>query len=456
MKKTTEQIYNKITSDLYKSLYANILRLIETKGFSLPNSEEYTIENINEDLQFIIVTLEDVCDNRKIEEYSLATRNSILTQLGDINTHFSNSNSSAGNINHFHHLINAIDNLKQMIINCNLSLKRSNIPAYNQKLKEYEQLNGILKSFLEEITEAKQNTDQLKSWVTSSSGYVKDIKTALNNINILLEEIDKVKDKAESLESEAKRNINNIASDRQDVVEIKSEIVKHKQTVESITNEIDIIMVKMEKSIQDGIDQQVKIEVEWKEYQKGTDSLISKNKELNYKLEQQIQKATGGSLFGVFDKRKEELSKNLYGWLIASGIAIFILLGLSYSIVSDVSKKDFSEWLFFAKLSGSLPLIYLIYFTSNRFTKERRLIEEYAFKSTISFALEPYSKLIEKLKDDSATQQYKDFMIDSIRDIFSTPTDKVFSKEEKVPHDSFLKNIDEMHKIFEKLKNYKT
>ena len=54
---------------------------------------------------------------------------------------------------------------------------------------------------------------------------------------------------------------------------------------------------------------------------------------------------------------------------------------------------------FFLKLSISIPLIYGIAFCNVQYARERRLEEEYAFKSNISISLDPYQKLVGGLVD---------------------------------------------------------
>ena len=74
-----------------------------------------------------------------------------------------------------------------------------------------------------------------------------------------------------------------------------------------------------------------------------------------------------------------------------------------------------------------LPLVYLIVFVTDRYAKERRLLEEYAFKSTISLALKPYFKMV---TNKDLTDDEREFLIKSIENIFTTPTNKVYRTKE--------------------------
>jgi hypothetical protein len=89
--------------------------------------------------------------------------------------------------------------------------------------------------------------------------------------------------------------------------------------------------------------------------------------------------------------------------------------------------------LFFMKLSISLPIIFAITFCSVQYSRERRLEEEYAFKSTISISLEPYQKLVSQMvnhEDADEKAKYTAFIISSINRVFTSPTGLVFDAEE--------------------------
>jgi hypothetical protein len=64
---------------------------------------------------------------------------------------------------------------------------------------------------------------------------------------------------------------------------------------------------------------------------------------------------------------------------------------------------------FYLKLSLSLPLIYAITFCTVQYSRERKLEEEYAFKSNISVSLDPYRELVEKLVDKQQPQDREKF-----------------------------------------------
>jgi hypothetical protein len=82
----------------------------------------------------------------------------------------------------------------------------------------------------------------------------------------------------------------------------------------------------------------------------------------------------------------------------------------------------------------TIPLIVAFTFCTIQYTRERKLEEEYAFKSNISVSLVPYQELVDKLIDKAQQgekEKYSAFIIDAVTKVFTSPTDKVFASREK-------------------------
>jgi hypothetical protein len=104
------------------------------------------------------------------------------------------------------------------------------------------------------------------------------------------------------------------------------------------------------------------------------------------------------------------------------------------------------------KLSFSVPIIFAISFCTVQYSRERRLEEEYAFKSNISISLNPYQELVSKLVDKKVAgeqEKYTAFLIESVNKVFTSPTDKVFDSHHK-DSDKALKQVTSMVKTVAK------
>jgi hypothetical protein len=143
-------------------------------------------------------------------------------------------------------------------------------------------------------------------------------------------------------------------------------------------------------------------------------------------ISEKIRLATNFQLFHSFQTRQLALAESVKYWQNALFIAVGSSVGLSILFVIWILLKSPTyNAAFFLKLSFTIPLVYAIHFCSTRFSEERRLEEEYAFKSNISISLEPYRELVEKLinKNDPAdATKYLDFVLASIDKVFTSPT----------------------------------
>lgn len=191
-----------------------------------------------------------------------------------------------------------------------------------------------------------------------------------------------------------------------------------------------------------------------------TDKAFKKNDDLTAQIKEQLQKATGISLFHTFQKRKEDLEKTQKGWLLGVIVSILTLIGISIWVMLSLQTIPTNtpiDWFndVILKFTLSSPAIYMLCFFTDRYAKTRRLVEEYAFKSTISLALKPYFDLIKGLDGDEEEKD-KNFLIAVIGNIFTTPTDKVFRTTEKqytLDFSNYYKNIADIIKPVENKEN---
>jgi hypothetical protein len=156
---------------------------------------------------------------------------------------------------------------------------------------------------------------------------------------------------------------------------------------------------------------------------KRTTDLIQHLESLEERTKDALQKATGVSLFSSFNTRKDQISKGKWPWAVAAGllgavtITLVALLAFTCTGITPA---------FYFKLGVALPIGGLIWFCVSQYNHERRLEEEYAFKSNISLSLVPYEELVEKSvrpDDASARSRYCEFLISSVDKVFTPPAD---------------------------------
>lgn len=169
--------------------------------------------------------------------------------------------------------------------------------------------------------------------------------------------------------------------------------------------------------------------------QKRTEQLVSNLETLKGQVAQQIQQATGFALFGAFQARQNAIvdSKNFWKWAIFA--LVIVSAGVTAWIAYEAQSYNVKDLAFWVKLSLTVPLAFAITFCTVQYSRERRLEEEYAFKASISVSLNPYRELVHSIleKDGTLTDsaKYTDFVIESVKNVFTTPTERVFESEKK-------------------------
>jgi hypothetical protein len=163
--------------------------------------------------------------------------------------------------------------------------------------------------------------------------------------------------------------------------------------------------------------------------QKKTQELIAELANLKDQIREQIQQATGFQLFGAFQSRQNEIAKSKNIWVYAIATLVVISAGVTIWIAHEAQFYSANNFAFWVKLSLTVPLGFAITFCTVQYGRERRLEEEYAFKSSVSVSLNPYRDLVHSIleKDGQVDQsKYTDFVIGSVTNVFTPPTDKVF------------------------------
>lgn len=138
-----------------------------------------------------------------------------------------------------------------------------------------------------------------------------------------------------------------------------------------------------------------------------------------------LSKATGVSLFHAFEKRQEQI-KGHWVWLAIAAGVLGLVIYLTSAFVNGNTTPNAA---FYIKLTLGLPAVVFAGFALQQYGKERRLKEEYAFKSSISLSLVAYREVVEQAvatlsPEDKA--KFADFLVKSIGVIFDSPTERVF------------------------------
>lgn len=147
--------------------------------------------------------------------------------------------------------------------------------------------------------------------------------------------------------------------------------------------------------------------------------------EIEKDIVEKLSKATGVTLFHAFEKRQEQI-KGHWIWLAIAAGVLGLVIWLTSAFVNGNTNPNAA---FYIKLTLGLPAVVFAGFALQQYGKERRLKEEYAFKSSISLSLVAYRELVEQAVATLAPEdkvKFADFLVKSIGVIFDSPTERVF------------------------------
>lgn len=154
-----------------------------------------------------------------------------------------------------------------------------------------------------------------------------------------------------------------------------------------------------------------------------TETLLKQVQAVRIQADEALLRATGESLFHSFDTRQRQISRAKWIWVGLLAASVILLMRVAMLIA--YSALPFTAALTL-KLAMVPPTIFALWFCSVQYNRERRLEEQYAFKSNISISLTPYKKLVSEVLPGGqadAQARYAEFIIGAVNQVFTPPTD---------------------------------
>lgn len=451
-----EQLWQLLTTFTPESQKAVINKCVEY-GFDI-NRGDVSLEESYINLDASVLILKEAIEQKKLIQLPISIQKALLANLDAISKNQTNLLVGSDEILNLKSNIEALNtNIWQYGL-FNLS---DEVLGYQTKLNQLKQLeleatalNAELKEGIKlkkKIDEANQTAiDKLVEINTSLASATENLSTiqklvvdsteATQQVSAILVTAQQNETVITQSKATATQNDAEIAAIEQKIKEFFTSINEHKaQITKTATFAENAITTNTTK----------------------TDTLISTLEELENEIKDQLQKATGHSLFHSFQTRQGLIKKSKIFWACILAGLLVLTAFLTLYLVNSITNADQPAALniaFFLKLSLSIPLIFAISFCTLQYSRERRLEEEYAFKSNISISLVPYQELVEKLVAEDDVEQRKEyatFMMNTINKVFTSPTAEIF--KDKNEGKSFinrksLKDISELVEAVAKIK----
>lgn len=173
-----------------------------------------------------------------------------------------------------------------------------------------------------------------------------------------------------------------------------------------------------------------------------------KTDELRNETMAQLGLASNAKLAHTFEGVKKELmdgKNNWFAWLVGAVIALVVITAVIIWWQFQESSTIY-ELNFLVKLALTSPFVYFVVFVNREFSRARALIEEYTFKAAISRSFEAYKDIVHATDSEEAKITL-DFIVSSIKSIYSSPMENIKStnmKQKENSPDPFSKISDKI------------
>ncbi|MBK8855717.1 MAG: hypothetical protein IPN10_16835 [Saprospiraceae bacterium] len=240
------------------------------------------------------------------------------------------------------------------------------------KRKELDEISELLISARNQITTITETTSSATNKETEIGGILKNLNEKVISIS------------------------ETIVSNEEEFTKIKTESTGLAETLKS---SLDSAKTNMDKT-------------------KGDLTFIeSKKKE----IETLTGMAADGSLGSKFNQRKIDLTTSVNYWTLAVIIVTILAAGWIYIVFVVLNAGLSNEWInLLVNVIKTSPAFILVGFVFSRYSKERTLQEEYAFKSAIAMTLTAYSQMLEA-EDSDENISRQQMLLRSIEMIYTQP-----------------------------------
>jgi hypothetical protein len=316
-------------------------------------------------------------------------------------------------------------------------------------LNEIKETENLFNSTIEERTQDAQglviSIEEFKNTSEQNCGISNEVTEQINETKESVEQtfndVEKLKEKVEIQLNEIAISTNKSDEQLKNATQYVAEInTKNTSATEIIANmkqrevEINEFYQGMEEHKEEMISNKKKADADYTSIKNNyarTNKIIENNESYQTEIKELLHKAVSAGLFTVFKQRQKYLAISRYIWAALVFVSSIGVAWAIYHLASSLAEADgFSfDKAFFIRSGMMIPLIYLIYFSSGQYKKERQAEEEYAFKSAISFSLEPYRDLLVKMREDEELEA--DFVKKLMEDIFDNPVIRIYRHDGK-------------------------
>ena len=364
----------------------------------------------------------------------------------------------------------------QILINSDIKYLLSNNFHVNGEAYNLESVLGYIYSYIiSNNKEAAKNMLEIIVYYCSIYGGWENIKTPTSvdkkTINELKAELDLLKSKIDNDVkdfNQKKSELENALKSSKEIEDFSKKISETNATITGYASssqannnniaEINTRVTGLETTLTNNIKEYQKDFAEIKEQNEGSlenaekaekimKMILAKEAEINRLLGQ----ANDGSLGAKFHERQEKIQNYSY---ILIALIIVALVATSCWTLHVFQTYTTQDWMTFGmNMIRTFPAWFLVWWLIGRYTNERKLQEEYAFKAAVAMSMRNHSELLNDSdkgnQDERATRQI--MLQRALENIYKNPNskEKGLTISSKSINDSLKQLIEFMKKMKE-------
>lgn len=308
-----------------------------------------------------------------------------------------------------------------------IKIRNYNIRSFSENQIQFEkEIDGIRKIKLE-LQEVLQESITLKEQITEKNESIENLQQETQEkLDLAKDRFEEIDKELESLseKSEEQSNLNT----QLDTVKTKAdgyldEITEFKNDAESNKKLIDSFATKVQER-----DNRL-TELEQKttensnklnEYEEERKRVLEEAKELIENAKQALGYSTSQGLSETFDtqyKNANKWWKSIF-WIIGATLCLIGTLCLGIWVMNNIQE----QWFMIMGRILLLPIpITGAVFCANQYTKQKNIIEDYAYKLTIAKAIVGFSEQLKKNGNDVDDIEYTDYIQKALGEIHKDP-----------------------------------
>lgn len=382
------------------------------EGNTFGSENEYTYRGLIGGVESLLTDLSTLTQHKN-KFLKLST----YQERVDIHTDLTNILNS---INSPTQLYNYVDNLKK-------KLRSYNIRNFSENQIVFENEIDNVKKLKIELQEILQESTTLKDEITEKNESIETLQQETQEkLDLSKERFEEIEKELESLseKSEEQSNLNTQLDTIKtkadgyldEITEFKTEAETNKKVIDSFATKVqerDNRLTELEQKTTENSDKLNKYEEERKR-------ILEEAKELIENAKQALGYSTSQGLSESFDTQYNNANKwwKSIFWIIGASLCLTGTLCLGIWIMNNIQE----QWFMIMGRILLLPIpITGAVFCANQYTKQKNIIEDYAYKLTIAKAIVGFSEQLKKNGNDVDDIEYTDYIQKALGEIHKDP-----------------------------------